>query len=713
MNVKEYRLLKKPTKYAISLMALVVLSPGVFADTLFFDDFSDRKFDRWISNDRNGSSRVMSKRRNLMLNIRNKDSATVRINTSGISNVVISLDMAATSLENGELCVAEAQGITIGQLNNGKDSGIIIHKVVSNSAAFDNNPDLTLVLRAAGNQDSDHCYFDNVVVESIPGGVPRNEATAAYLKGTKDTTFSTAAFIPQNNNPTTNTFAGKLTIKGTPTYRHRYGWRGYAPVNARRWPKFDVEFVQNGNDLIPVNRQGMQPVHAYDAWSVAVGTGAVWDEVGDGAMTRAAFPFTLGQRNANCEHNGVATFLFDNAGNISNVHVQTVTETCLFYGFDMYGTLGATYNHYTVTNTAKVINDWKTEVSNHIPTQPITQLPIDFPGVDLSHYHSNIKPADLHMYGVVVNGTNYVDGCSTRYGTHPYCSEMTTGVYSFTKSIFNSLAVMRAEKMWPGFKNESIASRVSECGSSRNWNDVTIENALDMATGNYIHPRFHFDERGYAMLRGYFLQETRAQRADFACNKLPRKAIPGSKMIYHTSDHELTSYALTQTAIDMLGTGADGFNDIMVPVYDAIGLSHTIRGIRRTTEGDAWGGYGLSAKANDIARISEWLANGEAKTSDLLDNAMLSNILSGDPQGLFAGLANFNYDDGFWRYHAGATTSMRVCGANTQVPVMSGFSGHTAVIMPNVIFYQMTDGAGIGFVDTINDIFNNIDNTCP
>ncbi|MEE9424418.1 MAG: hypothetical protein V3V18_05510 [Methylococcales bacterium] len=95
------------------------------------------------------------------------------------------------------------------------------------------------------------------------------------------------------------------------------------------------------------------------------------------------------------------------------------------------------------------------------------------------------------------------------------------------------------------------------------------------------------------------------------------------------------------------------------------------------------------------------------------DNAMLNDILSGEPQGLSAGLANFNYDDGFWRYHVGATTSMRACGANTQVPVMSGFSGHTAVIMPNVIFYQMTDGAGIGFVDTITDIFDNIDNTCP
>ena len=705
--------MNKQIKQIIFLIILASLPSYVGAEILFLDDFQDSNIDDWVSNDPNRSNRVISKNRSLMLNIRNTDSVSVMLDTTGMSDVVISLDMAATSLEKGELCFAEAQGITIGQLEKGKDKGTIVHKVVSNTSAFDNNPDLTLVLRSAGNEDSDHCYFDNVLVESIPGGVSRSEVTRDYLNRTSDNTFSTAAFLPQNSNPTANTFEGNLVISGKPAYKKRYGWSGSTPTNASQWPKFDVEFVQKGNELIPVDRRGMQTVHGNDAWSVAVGTGAVWDEAGDGAMSRAAFPFTLGERNTNCEHNGIATFLFDDSGKISKVHVQTVAETCVFYGFDLYGTLNATYNRYTVSNRTQVINDWNTEVANHIPTKPITQLPIDFPGVDLSHYRPKIKPADLHMYGVIVNGINYVDGCVTRYGAHPYCSEMTTSVYSFTKSIFNSFAVMRAEKLWPGFKDESIASRVPECVSSGNWDDVSIENALDMATGNYTQPRFQGDEGGGAMLNKFFLQEARAQRADFACNGLPRKAIPGTRMVSHTSDYELISYALTDIAIDMLGDGADGFTDIMVPIYDAIGLSHTIRGIRRTTEGDAWGGYGISAKANDIARISEWLGNGEAQASGLLDNGILSNILSGDPQGLFAGLANFNYDNGFWRYHAGRTTSMRACGADTQVPVMSGFSGHTAVIMPNVIFYQMTDGAGIGFIDTITDIFDHIDNTCP
>jgi len=697
----------------LKLLTIILFSSEILAGTIFFDDFQDGDFNGWVSNDTNGSSKVVNQKGRLMFNIRNMDSASISIDTTAVSGVVISLDMMARSLEKGELCLAEAEGVTVGQLGKKEANGVVVHKMVFNSGAFDNNPNLTLTLKAAGNHDRDYCYFDNIVVEAITGGLARHEITASYLKSNQNLRFSTAAFFPQNRNVTANTFEGRLEIKGVPTFKRLYGWLGNFPTGANQWPKFNVEFVQQGNELIPVDRRGMHAVYADEAWSIAVGTGAVWDEKGDGGMTRAAFPFTLGQRNANCEHNGLASFLFDDEGDVSNVHIQTVAETCKFYGFDMYGTLGASYDRFQISNKARVLRDWNKEVANYIPTKPLSQLVLDYPGVKLRHYYPRIKAADLHMYGVIVNGINYIDGCNTRFGKHPFCSEMTTSLYSMTKSIFSSLAVMRAEKLWPGFKNESIESLVPECVSSGNWDDVSIENALDMATGNYMQPWFQYDEHGFIMKKQFFAQESRARRVDFACNRLPRKAIPGSKMVSHTSDHELISYALTQMASDLLGNGADGFNDIVVPVYDEIGLSNTIRGIRRTSEGNAWGGYGMSAKANDIALFSKWLASGEAEASGLVDGEILNDILSGNPRGLYAGLKDFNYDNGFWRYHAGARTAMKACGTDTQIPVMSGFGGHTVVIMPNVIFYQMTDGGGIGFKETISDIFDNIDNTCP
>jgi hypothetical protein len=92
---------------------------------------------------------------------------------------------------------------------------------------------------------------------------------------------------------------------------------------------------------------------------------------------------------------------------------------------------------------------------------------------------------------------------------------------------------------------------------------------------------------------------------------------------------------------------------------------------------------------------------------------MASEVLSGNSQGLSANLNNFNYDNGFWRYHVGAATNMSSCGASTQVPMMSGYGGHTSIILPEVIITQLTDGGGLGFVSTINDVFANISSVCP
>lgn len=101
------------------------------------------------------------------------------------------------------------------------------------------------------------------------------------------------------------------------------------------------------------------------------------------------------------------------------------------------------------------------------------------------------------------------------------------------------------------------------------------------------------------------------------------------------------------------------------------------------------------------------------RTGGLLDATMVNEVSSGSSQGLSANLSNFNYDNGFWRYHAGAATNMSACGASTQIPLMSGYGGHTTIMLPEVIITQLTDGNGTGFSSTINDVFANISNTCP
>jgi len=532
----------------------------------------------------------------------------------------------------------------------------------------------------------------------------------APLSVENNKTFFTSAFLPDNATVATNIFEGHLTITGTPTFKQSYGTINDLPMGYQQWPEFSYEFVQDNGRLIPVDRG-----HGFvgsGAWSITAGVGAVWDEKNDNGFSRAAFPYTVKESNANCEVNGLATFLFKSDGSISNVHIQNVAETCKFYGFEFYGTLTGQYRNHTIENKAQVISERNTEEAARIPTKPLAELAVDYPSVDLTNYGYAINAEDLNGYSILVNGISYIDGCTTRYGEHPYCSEKTIGIYSFTKTIHGFMVVAALEKQYPGFKSLLIKDLVPECSDSR-WDGVTVEHALDMATGNYQSAAFEVDESSAEIIDGYFIPTTRAQRANFACNGWPQQVPPGTYSVYHTTDTELVGYAAAKFVNDKLGGKSEAFNDVLVPLYNAIGLSHYIRGTQRTTDSkDAWGGYGLSATLNDVVRISQYIRD-EGISGGLLDATMVNDVLSGQSKGLPSNANFLNYDNGFWRLHVGAFTDMSACGISTQAPMLSGFGGHTSLILPKVIITQMTDSGALGMGKTIDDVFTNISNVCP
>lgn len=538
----------------------------------------------------------------------------------------------------------------------------------------------------------------------------RIEASYDYLSAHSDETFSTIAYLPDNALEATNVFEGNLTIAGKPTFKQNYGSINDLPKGYEQWPDFSYEFVQNEGRLIPIDRG-----HGFigsGAWSITAGVGAVWDEADDNGFTRAAFPYTIKEKNQNCEANGLATFLFKSDGSISNVQVQNVAETCKFYGFEFYGTLNADYSNYNIATKSQVISDRNIEEAARIPTKPLSELALDFPGVELANYGYAITAEDLNGYSLLVNGISYIDGCTTRYGEHPYCPEKTIGIYSFTKTIHGFLVVAALEKQYPSFKNMFIQELVPECADNR-WHGVTIEHALDMATGNYQSASFEVDENSLEIIENYFIPSSREHRAEFACNGWPQQVSPGTYSVYHTTDTELVGYAASAFIKSKLGNDKEAFNDILVPLYQKIGLSHYIKGTQRTSDTqDAFGGYGLSATLNDVVRVSQYIRN-EGISGGLLDPTMVREVLSGEIQGLPSNADYLHYDNGFWRLHVGAFTGMSACGTSTQAPMLSGFGGHTSLILPNVIITQMTDSGAIGLGRTVTDVFNNISNTCP
>ena len=223
-------------------------------------------------------------------------------------------------------------------------------------------------------------------------------------------------------------------IRDQDTYASIPGWM--------KLPEMELRFVQGGSYLVPVTQGLVYSGNPY--WNYIIGPGRIWHENGDGEYARASFPFTLVERNQNCTHNGVMTFLFDGR-QVSDVHYQVTQETCVHFKFDLWGQASATYIPESIPGADSLIAAHEAEVANRLPTRPITALEIDFPdaGVNLLRISSGITPGHMSAYGLVINGINYVSACKTRHGEYPFCESLRLPSYSTAKSVFAGMALMR------------------------------------------------------------------------------------------------------------------------------------------------------------------------------------------------------------------------------------------------------------------------------
>jgi hypothetical protein len=214
-----------------------------------------------------------------------------------------------------------------------------------------------------------------------------------------------------------------------------------------------------------------------------------------------------------------------------------------------------------------------------------------------------------------------------------------------------------------------------------------------MATGNFRSQAFEEDE--FSVPHEWFVfADTHRDKLSFACNFFPRKAEPGTRFVYHTSD----SYVLGTALAGFLARHdpeADLYDSVVAgPIWRALELSPLLDEARRTYDvvGQPFTGWGLAYEADDIVRIAAWLED-DARTGDtgLLDRAMLQAALQRDPadRGLPAGAPGLRYNNGFWGFDAGPSLG---CPVAVWVPFMSGVSGITVALFPNgVIYYYFSD----------------------
>jgi hypothetical protein len=468
---------------------------------------------------------------------------------------------------------------------------------------------------------------------------------------------------------------------------------------ARHLPPFDFAFVQSGSAIIPFRRGAIPSTHPL--WEYILEPGTVSDALG--GFSHAQLPFTVEERNANCMHYGVLDFDFRDDGAISDVSYAIASETCPYFKFDMLGRSAASYRREPVPDAARIVRSYQGEREHWIPAKPIEALATDYPGTDPSQFGSpdEVNPADMTVYGVVVDGAQYIGGCNTRAGLYPFCTEMDLPSYSVAKSIFAGLAAMRLSHLFPHAMRERVGDYVPDCAARGTWGDVTFENQLDMASGHYLSSLSLADE-GSPDMQGFFLPEDHASKIAFSCDHYPRQAQPGTLWVYHTTDAYTLGTAMRGFYEAHAGSGHDFYRELLaLPLWRPLHLDPALDVSRRTYDAIAqpFTGYGLTLHGDDIAKLAIFLNvdDGHLAGKTVLDERQLAAALQRDPRdpGLPAGSTLFRYNNGFWAWNAQATLG---CRSPAWIPFMSGYGGIVVALLPNgIAYYYVSDGGSFAW----------------
>jgi Beta-lactamase len=549
---------------------------------------------------------------------------------------------------------------------------------------------------------------------------PAQQLTAGLLLGEDDLAapVTMQAFTPPDAaRPPGQAFSGTLRLAGRATgFRVVHDpWNRVGTVGTplRYLPDIAFDLVTRGNDLIPLEAGVRRSDHPY--WEIIVLPGKVWRTASDGGWNRAVLPFALQERAANCTHNGVMTWLYRNDA-VSRVAYQVVSETCGYFKADLWGAVAATYQPRDLSAAATAaIATVDAHRKARLPVRTLAQLAADYPGLDATRLGigDGIPADDISVLGLVVDGIHYRSECPTRQGPHPFCASLPLPSYSTAKSIFAGVALMRLEHRYPGISRRSIASLVPECDASK-WRDVTLANALDMATGNFGSRDMMADEDSPAH-EAFVFDDRHASKLRFACEHFPRRAAPGTTFVYHTSDTYLLGVAM-QRALDERGAGELYETVLRAPIWQPLGLSPELAVVKRTYDDAAqpFTGYGLTLEADDIVRIARWLTRdvGDFTARQHLDPALLDGALQrrDADRGLAAGADSLRYNHGFWAMDVGPSLD---CSGAVWTPFMSGVSGITVAMFPNgVIYYYFSDSYVFRW-QTGREAANRVRRLCP
>jgi len=292
------------------------------------------------------------------------------------------MHLAGDSIEKNDACYGElstnggASWSPVVEILDGDGSGTYRSGTVSPAGAS-NNANLRLRFRLAGKGKGDYCWGDEVVVTGVPlgGGTAAAKTTSGSLQveaqdntglsvALGDSTGQVGDYGSRGFDPGFDHLAGDGTVSrsalsfaqlmsgdsaggasvasaytvpaGAANPQNRF--EGVLALSGSGLPPLQVELVQVGNHLYPLDFNGMQTPSDY-----LVDTGRVWQETADRGFSRAGLPFALVQEGSSCVQQGIVSFLFRDDGATSKAAYRLTGASCGDTAAVRQGVLDAQY----------------------------------------------------------------------------------------------------------------------------------------------------------------------------------------------------------------------------------------------------------------------------------------------------------------------------------------------------------------------------------
>ena len=141
--------------------------------------------------------------------------------------------------------------------------------------------------------------------------------------------------------------------------------------------------------------------------------------------------------------------------------------------------------------------------------------------------------------------------------------------YSVTKSMLNGVAMMRLGQLYgPTVYSQLIRDYVPQYTAGGDWSNVTFDNTIGLATGNYLSAASMADESS-PQEAAFFDAEDYAPKINDAFIAFPSQVPPGTVFVYHSSDAFIVNQAMNAYLQQQQGSGADIFNMTRSDVFRA------------------------------------------------------------------------------------------------------------------------------------------------